>query len=60
MTLFLRKFHQLKRIFLNEEEEKFIKYNPESHENNKNKSIVLIEMTEDIYFIIHFYFLMAI
>jgi len=48
----------MKRIFLNKEEKDFIKSNPIVHIKTKDDKIILIEMTENIYFIVHLYFLL--
>ena len=58
MFLISRKLIQLKRVFLNDAEKKFIKLKHNNFSNRNPNKIVLIEIGEDLYFLIHFYFLL--
>ena len=58
MFLISRKLIQLKRVFLNDAEKKFIKLKHNNFSNRNPNKIVLIEIGEDIYFLVHFYFLL--
>ena len=58
MSLISRKVNQLKLIFLNEAERNFLKLNHINYQSKNNEQIVLIEMGIDIYFLVHFYFLL--
>ena len=56
--LISRKLIQLKRVFLNDVEKNFLKLNHPRRNLNKGNKIILLEMGEDIYFLVHFYFLL--
>ena len=58
MFLISRKLIQLKRVFLNDVEKSFLKLNHRNQNSNKGNKIILLEMGEDIYFLVHFYFLL--
>ena len=52
--LISRKLTQLKRVFLNDVEKNFLKLNHPRRNLNKGNKIILLEMGEDIYFLVHF------
>ena len=58
MSILLRKFQRFKKIFPNKEEKDFIRMNPLNYKKKNGEKIVLIEMTENIYFIVNLYFLL--
>ena len=58
MNLIYRKFDQLKLIFFNKAERDFINLKHSKRINDNNSKIVLVEMGIDIYFLVHFYFLL--
>ena len=55
MSLISRKVKQLKSIFLNEAERNFLKLNHIKHQSKNNEKIVLIEISIDLYYLVHFY-----
>ncbi len=52
-----RKLNQIRRVFFNKEEKKFIKFNNFDN-NKKSDNIVLVELKENYYGLIHLYFLL--